>query len=300
MNWRFRSSDRPSRVEENAGFRPNRRFLRSASAGSTWRRRGVTRRGSRLGLLLRRGGRATIFSVLVVGLGWLIWQQIPRSTSMGYFQISDVIVEGNQRVPSAVIIESLGLASDASILQIDLRALAAQVGRNPWIQTVRVSRHLPATLQVQVSERAAHAIVVADRAYLVSEDGLILQEASSAEMTDLPLLRLYVDHPLETGERIDPARVEQGARLWQRFHQGALGADVQALEIQLKDDGSFHILLGPGLPSLYFGEEGDVQRQLNRLARVLEMRRATLRELEYADLRFADKVIVKPRSKEGA
>jgi hypothetical protein len=51
------------------------------------------------------------------------------------------------------------------------------------------------------------------------------------------------------------------------------------------------------LPYLHFGEEDSVQRQLDRLARVLETRRVTLRELEYADFRFADKVIVKPLSK---
>jgi hypothetical protein len=238
--------------------------------------------------------------VLLVVLGWLAWQQVPHSIPTRYFRISALIVEGNQRVPTAAIIESLGLAPDASILEVDLRALAAQVVRNPWIKTARVSRRLPAILQVRVAERAPHAVVVADRAYLVSEDGLILQEASPAETSDLPLLRLYADHSLRTGGRIDPARIAQGARLWQRFHQGALGPDVQAKEIQLKSDRSCTVLLGSGLPYLQFGEEDGVQRQLDRLARVLEARRATLRELEYADFRFADKVIVKPRSKEGA
>jgi cell division septal protein FtsQ len=300
LNWRFRSSAHPSRVEDSAGFRPNRRFLRLVSAGSGWQQRRVTRRSSRLGVRLRRGVRATILSVLLVGLGWLVWQRVPHPVLIGYFQISDLLVEGNHRVPTAAIVESLGLAPDASILEVDLRALAAAVARNPWIKTARVSRRLPATLQVHVSERAPHAVVVTDRAYLVSEDGLILQEASPAEMLDLPLLRLHADHPLGTGERIDPARVEQGARLWQRFHQGVLGPDVQAREIQLKGDGSYTVLLGQGLPSLRFGEEDRVQQQLDRLARVLEIRGTALRELEYADFRFADKVIVKPLAKEGA
>lgn len=242
----------------------------------------------------------TMLSMLVVGLGWLAWQQVPHSMPMRYFRIGELLVEGNHRIPTAAIVESLGLAPDASIFEVDLRALAETIARNPWIKTARVSRRLPATLQVHVSERAPHAVVVADRAYLVSEDGLILQEASPAEMSDLPLLRLYADHPLGTGERIDPARVEQGARLWQRFYQGVLGPDVQATEIQLKGDGSYTVLLGQGLPSLHFGEEEGVQQQLDRFARVLEIRGTALRELEYADFRFADKVIVKPRAKEGA
>ena len=299
MNWRSRSSDRPSRVEDGVGFRPNRRFLRLVSArpGRRWRRsRTVSRRGPQL----KRGVEAAILSVLLVVLGWLFWQQVPHFVPMRYFRISDLIVEGNQQVPTAAIIDSLALPSHAGILQIDLKELAAAVLRNPWIKTARVSRRLPATLLVHVSERAPRAVVAVDRPYLVSEDGLILQEASPAEMSDLPLLRLHADHPLGTGERIDPARVEQGARLWQRFHQGTLGPDVQAREIQLEGDGSCTVLLGPGLPYLRFGEQDGLQWQLDRLARVLEMRGTTLRELEYADLRFADKVIVKPLQKGGA
>ncbi|TAL39410.1 MAG: FtsQ-type POTRA domain-containing protein [Methylovulum sp.] len=241
-----------------------------------------------------------MLSVLLAVLGWLAWPQIPHSMPMGYLRISDLIVEGNRRVSTEAIIDSLALPTHMGILQVDLKELAAAVMHNPWIETVRVSRRLPATLLVRVSERTPRAVVAADRSYLVSGDGLILQEASPAEMSDLPLLRLHADHPLGTGERIDPARVEQGARLWQWFHQGALGLNVQAREIELKGDGSCTILLGQGLPYLYFGEEDSLQRQLDRLARVLEMRGTTLRELEYADLRFADKVIVKPLRKEGA
>jgi len=300
LNWRFRSADRTPRAEDSAGFHPNRRFLRSASTRSGWRRRGRTRIGAWLGARLRRSAGLTILSALLVVLGWLAWQQIPRAAPLRYFQISDLIVEGNQRVPSAAIIESLAIPAHADLLQVDLRELAAAVLRNPWIKTARVSRRLPATLQVHISERVPLAVVVTDRPYLVSEDGLILAEASLAEIPDFPLLKLDVDHPFEMGERIDPARIEQGARLWQQFQRSVLGTDVQAMEIQLKGDGSCTVLLGPGLPSLHFGEDDGIQWQLDRLAQVLEMRGTALRELEYVDLRFTDKVIVKPRSREGA
>lgn len=244
--------------------------------------------------------RISILLLLLAVPGWLVWQQGSRSTPLRYFQIHDLIVEGNQRVPTAVIIDSLALPSHAGILQVDLKVLAEAVLRNPWIKTARVSRRLPATLLVHVSEHAPRAVVVADRSYLVSEDGMILQEASPVEVSGLPLLRLHAGRPFRTGERIYPARIEQGVRLWQRFRHGALGPDVQAREIQLKGDGSYTVLLGAGLPYLHFGEGDGIEWQMDRLVRVLEMRGATLRELEYVDLRFADKVIVMPLPKEGA
>ncbi len=256
--------------------------------------------GQRFGSRLRQGAMVAILSMLLVVLGWLVWQQVSRSTPIHYFLISDLIVEGNRRVPTVAIIDSLALPAHAGILQVDLKEVATAILRNPWIKTARVSRRLPATLLVHVSERTPRAVVAVDRSYLVSEDGLILQEASLSEMSDLPLLKLPADHPLETGELIDPARVEQGTYLWQWFHQGTLGPDVRVREIRLEGDGSYTVLLDHGLPYLRFGEKDGLQQQLDRLAQALEMRGTTLRELEYADLRFADKVIVKPLPKEGA
>jgi hypothetical protein len=52
------------------------------------------------------------------------------------------------------------------------------------------------------------------------------------------------------------------------------------------------------MPYLRFQEDA-LRWQLDRLARVLRIRAISLRELEYADLRFADKIIIKPIPKGG-
>lgn len=237
--------------------------------------------------------------MLVAVLGQLVWRQAPHPGPLRYFQISDLIVEGNRRVPAPAIIDSLGLPPHARILEVDLQELAAAVLRNPWIKTARVTRRLPTTLLIHVSERRPLAVVATSHLYLVSEDGLILREASPEEVASLPLLRVGADRPLGAGERIDSARLEQGVRLWDRFHQYTFGLGVQAREIQLEGDGSCTVFLDPGLPYLRFREDG-LQWQLDRLASVLQIREIGLHELEYADLRFADKVIVKPLPREGA
>jgi hypothetical protein len=56
--------------------------------------------------------------------------------------------------------------------------------------------------------------------------------------------------------------------------------------------------MGHGMPYLRFQEDA-LRWQLDRLARVLRIRAIGLRELEYADLRFADKIIIKPIPKGG-
>lgn len=297
MNWKSRSSDPPSRAEEKSEVRLNPRYLRRAS--KTGSRPGrVSRLVARVGPRFWRGAELFVLVVAAVMLGQTFWMEVQRPLRLGYFRITGVIVEGNRRVPTAVIIDSLGLPAHTSILEVDLKALAGQIMRNPWIKTASVSRRLPASLIVRVSERSPKAAVLADRAYLVSDDGLILKEAGPEEIADLPLLRLTIEHPLGTAERIGISRLEQGVRLWQQFDQHRLGPGMQAREIRLEGDGSCAVLLGSGLPYLRLREDA-LRRQLDRLARVLEIRGISLRELEYADLRFTDKIIVKPLPRGG-
>ena len=146
--------------------------------------------------------------------------------------------------------------------------------------------------------RYTRAVVLADRVYLVSDDGLILKEPGPEEISGLPILRVKVEYLLRAGERIDVSRLEQGARLWQQFHQYTFGLERLAREIRLEGDGSCTVLLGRGMPYLRLRVDA-VRGQLDRLARVLQIRGISLHDLEYADLRFADKVIVKPLPKGG-
>jgi len=148
-------------------------------------------------------------------------------------------------------------------------------------------------LFIHVAERMPRTVVLADRLYLVGDDGLILKEAAPEETSGLPILRVKLAQRLGVGERIDSSRLEQGARLWQEFQQHGLEPGMRAREIHLEGDASCTVFLGRGVPYLRVRED-TLRRQLERLARTLEIRGISLHELEYADLRFADKVIVKP------
>ncbi|MBI2903586.1 MAG: FtsQ-type POTRA domain-containing protein [Candidatus Methylomirabilis oxyfera] len=246
-----------------------------------------------IGRRLRKGAALIILIAALVTLGQIGRREIPRLLRARYFQITDLVVQGNRRVPTASVIHSLDLPPHANMLDVDLRDLAGRIMRNPWVKTAGVGRRLPSSLFIRVSERTPRAVVLTDHAFLVSDDGTILKDASAEEMSDLPILRVKVDHPLSAGERLDVARLEQGARLWRKFQQDPLGPGVQAREIRLESDGSCTVSLGHGMPYLRFQEDA-MRPQLDRLARVLRIRAISLRELEYADLRFADKVIIKP------
>ncbi|MGH7370028.1 MAG: cell division protein FtsQ/DivIB [Candidatus Methylomirabilaceae bacterium] len=248
------------------------------------------------GRALRRGAVLIVLLVPLVILGVLGRDGAARVTRAGYFEITSFSVQGNRRVPAETIISSLGLPAHSGILEVDLNGLAERIMRNPWIKTATVSRRLPGRLLIRVVERTPRTIILADRAYLISEDGLILKEAGPEEMPALPLLRLDVDRRLDLGGRIEAARLEEGARLWRQLDGEVLPSGVRAREVRLERGGTFTVSLGPDMPHLRV-RGARLDEQMDRLARVLRIRGVALDALEYADLRFADKVIFKLRPK---
>jgi cell division protein FtsQ len=248
--------------------------------------------------VLRRRAGVVLLLFAVGVLGTFGRNAAARIIQGSYFEISRFSVEGNRRVSAGSIIAGLGLPARAGILDVDLNGLAGRIMRNPWIKTATVSRRLPATLLIRVVERRPTTRVLADRAYLVSEDGLILQEAKPDEMPGLPIVRLDGDRPHEVGERLDVAGLEEGARLWGTFDKEILAPGFRPTEVRVESGGSFTVSLGPGMPFLRVSA-ARLDDELNRLFTVLRTRGIALQTLEYADLRFADKVIVKLAPKKG-
>jgi cell division protein FtsQ len=224
--------------------------------------------------------------------------EVRRFHRLPYFHISRLVVEGNQRIPRQVIIDRLRLPPQASVLDVDLHDLAARLMVDPWIQRAAVSRRLPSGLTVRVWERRPVAVVVSDRPYLVSDDALVLTETTLQEAVGLPVVRLGVRRPPTVGEEIDASRLARCTRVWRRVGEEAPGLATVLREVRLEGDGSFTILLTGGMPYLRVREEG-LSESLERLREVVGIRGRHLRELEYVDLRFGDRVIVRPVGKGG-
>jgi cell division protein FtsQ len=86
--------------------------------------------------------------------------------------------------------ELLALAEVAEgdrLLTVDTDAVAARVARHPWIAAAKVSRHLPATLQIELSERKAAAAVAMESLYLIDESGRPFKRARMDEADGLPV-----------------------------------------------------------------------------------------------------------------
>ena len=185
--------------------------------------------------------------------------------------------------------------AQARIITAELDRYRARLLESPWVADAALRRLLPSTIEVFVSERQPMGICrLRSQLYLIDRDGTIIDEFGPqyAEF-DLPIVDGLVRAPRDREASIDPA----GARFAARVIDD-LAANRPLLrrvsQIDVSDPHDAVVLLDDDAALLRLGEE----RFLDRLKGYLEVA-AALRErvpdIDYVDLRFDERVYVRPR-----
>jgi hypothetical protein len=135
--------------------------------------------------------------------------------------------------------------------------------------------------------------LVADKPYLISEDGVILARLHGQDGLEMPLIRLATPQGvLRVGDLVQVGLFQRGSTIWRGLSQ-TLGAGAQVREVCQAKDGSLSVRLVGRMPSLRLRPES-AEEQFARLREVLMRYGTDLGSLGYIDLRFSGKVILKP------
>jgi hypothetical protein len=259
--------------------RSRERTISRSSGGSRIRLAGVT--------------RALLILTILVGIGAGSWEGYRRIMRLSYFRVAEILVEGNLQVSTDEIVSGLGLAPDASLLEVDLPALSRRVMQNPWIKEAAVRRRLPLSLTIQVVERVPEAVYIADRRYLLSADGVILAPLDADEMPTLPTLRAAASRRVRPGDRVLSSELARGLAVWRQFQLANAVQGERAHEIAAGTDGSYVVNLGQEMPTIRLRADG-MPEQLRRLGAALAASGQPLMAFADVDLRFRDRVVFRP------
>ncbi len=105
------------------------------------------------------------------------------------FAVREIKVEGQKNAEREVVLLALGLRGDASIFAFDLVAARARIESLSWVRSARVSRLLPDTIRVEITERKPLAIWQrGGRLSVIDENGTPLSDSKVADFAALPLI----------------------------------------------------------------------------------------------------------------
>lgn len=218
---------------------------------------------------LRRAAALVLPSLASVAalalLGWGAWAAAWKGDLL---RVREVRFLGLSRVQPAELAELSPVAPGEHLLAADVDALAAAVGRHPWIASVEVRRALPPAIEVRVTERRAAALVDLDGLYLLDERGRVFKRATPGDGLDLPLItgvsrEDFVGRPAE----VEPL-LAGALALADRWTAAGLDRRGVLSEIHVDPDRGVTLFAGDAGIEVRLGT-GDIPAKLERLERVL-------------------------------
>lgn len=240
---------------------------------------------------LVRLGISTVAAAVSIGIGgWALSSNSPARLATKVGEVSnwamisagltvrDVNLSGRTWANQSDIVAALGLYADQTIFDIDLKGARARLEAMGWIESARVSRRLPSTLEVYIVERKPFALwQLRRRLVLIDRAGETILRKGLGRFTYLPVV-VGEDAPDYAAKLIDIlsqrpellARVDAatrvGLRRWNlRFDNG--------VDVYLPEDG--------------------VAEAWRRLGALQDEQGILDREVAVIDLRLTDRLVVR-------
>jgi cell division protein FtsQ len=245
----------------------------------TWRRLGVVA-ATALALYV------TYSAIVLVGRSSLL-------------RVTKVVVRGNARLSTGEVLAMVNGLRGRSILTVDLGRERARLLASSWVAAATLRRMLPATIEVTVVERTPIGLCrIGSRLYLVDGVGAVIDEHGPqyADL-DLPIIDGLASGPRSGQPLVDETRAALAARLLAAV-AGYPALARRVSQIDVRDAHDAVVMLEGDGALIHVGEE----RFAERLQAYLELAptlRTRVPEIDYVDLRFDERVYVRPAATSG-
>jgi cell division protein FtsQ len=234
---------------------------------------------------------ARVSIAVVIGV-FAVYRGVAFVFTTATLKVAHVTVAGNQRMSRGEVLSRLDGLEGAHILTVNLETWRERLKGAPWVADATLRRVFPNTVMVVIAEREPMGIGrLNDRLMLVDPEGTIIDEfGPNYARLDLPI----IDGLAAGGPTlVDGDRATLASRLIAGLQQRPELAKMVS-QIDVSDARDAAVLLKNDPAVLKVGHE----KFAERLQAYLELAPA-LRErvagIDYVDLRFDQRVYVRPR-----
>ncbi len=183
---------------------------------------------------------------VVVGASLAVaWSARHYALTSPRFAIHTVDLVGAKRTTVEQAKAQSGVSQGDNIFALDTDAAERKLLENPWISEVKVTRRLPNTLRVELTEREAAAVVaLAEHVYLVTREGVPFKEVQPGDPYDLPLITGASPENLARDRTREIERIQTGLEVLRQFERVPLSKVYPAEEVHLADAGDVTLTCG--------------------------------------------------------
>ncbi len=271
-----------------------------AATEKNFRRARVKPARRRTGLRALISWRVVRIAVCAVLAAYAVYRAFDLVVSASSLQVRRIAIHGNVRLSAGEVQTLVDGLRGSSILTADLASYRRKLLDSPWVANVALRRVLPSTIEVFVSERQPMGVSrLGSQLYLVDRSGILIDEYGPqyAEF-DLPMIDGLVRPPSSGQPAIDERRADLAARVLDAI---AARQDLSARlsQIDVADLHDAVVLLDGDAALLHLGEDRFLER-LQSYVEVAPALRERVPSIDYVDLRFDQRLYVRPASAKAA
>ena len=192
---------------------------------------------------------------VVVGVSLAVaWSAHHYALTSPRFAIHTVDLVGAKRTTLDGIKTDSGVSVGQNIFALDTESAERKLLENPWVAEVKMTRRLPSTLRIELSEREAAAVVaLGERLYLVTPEGVPFKEISAGDPYDMPLISGASPENLQRDRKREIERIQTGLEVLRQFERLPLSRVYPPEEVHLADAGDVTLTCGKDGVTLELG-----------------------------------------------
>lgn len=232
--------------------------------------------------------------VLVSVVGYAGYRSVALIGAASALQISHMTVRGHERLSTGEVLALVEGLRGQNILAVSLDEWQDKLLSSPWVERATIRRVLPSTLEIAVEERRPMGIGRLGTAmYLIDAKGVIIDEyGPSYADIDLPIIDGLATSPRDGGSIIDVPRAEFAARVI----GGVAARPDLAKRLSQIDVGDLHdaVVILDGDPALLRVGDTEFAARLQQYVDLAPALRERLTAIDYVDLRFDERMYVRP------
>jgi cell division protein FtsQ len=210
-------------------------------------------------------------------------------------QIDHIVVNGNVRLSKGEVFTMLDGLHGESLLFTDLDAWRKRLQASPWVREAALRRSLPSTVDVAIVERQPMGVGrINGEMYLVDEHGVIIDQYGP-QYADLDLPIVDGLTMTDGGSLTDEARAEFAARVIASLRPKPQVAR-RLSQIDVADLHNALVILSGDAAVVELGDDQFLPR-LQTYLDVAAALRQRVPDIDYVDMRFDDRVYVRPAGK---
>ena len=232
---------------------------------------------------------STLLLTIIFASSW--WSGLKEADKIK-IKISDTNILNIETYESLIsnVIEDVNM--DKKVTKI-----AELIEDHPYVNAVRVSKHYPSEIKIEIMEREPIAIVNIDPMLLLDENGFVLPDLGNLNDHDLPIMSNFNEDKelYPYGNKAISIKVIECISLLSKLKNQYEGLYNNLSEIKMSSDNEIEMILADQPTQIFIGDK-NINYRINVLKEFeKELEPKTISGFSYIDIRYDNQVIAKRR-----